>query len=193
MPLMVLALGSVFVGYLGRDMFIGAGTDFWRHSLCVLPQHDVLVESEYLPLVWKWLPLGSVLVGALMALGVQSRGWPVPGAWYRFVSGRWYVDTLYRAMLGWPVLRAGYTWTWKAVDKGSLEVLGPWGIATTAVQVAEGVRRMQSGRMYHYAVVMLLGMVFFMTWTTLAQAWDARVSAMLVLSGMLMHFEKTAG
>ena len=192
-PLMVLALGSVFVGYLGRDMFIGPGTDFWRQALCVLPQHHVLMESEYLPLVLKWLPLGSVLGGALMALGVQAWGWRLPGAWYRFVSGRWYVDTLYRALVGWPVLRVGYTWTWKALDKGSLEVLGPWGIATTATQVGEGLRRMQSGRMYHYAVVMLLGMVFFMTWTTMAHAWDARVSAMVVLSGMLMHFEKTAG
>jgi proton-translocating NADH-quinone oxidoreductase chain L len=192
LPLMVLALGSVFVGYLGRDMFIGAGTDFWRQAVCMLPQHHALVEAEYVPLAAKWLPLGSMVSGALLALVVQWRGPVVPGPWYGFLSGRWYLDALVNALVASPMLQVGYTWTWKALDKGALEVVGPWGLATTALGVAQGVRRVHSGRLYQYAVVMLLGMVVWMTWATMLPAWDARLGAMVVLSGVCLGFEKKA-
>ena len=37
-PLILLALGSLFVGYLGKDMMIGLGTDFWSNALFVFPK-----------------------------------------------------------------------------------------------------------------------------------------------------------
>ncbi len=49
-PLALLALGSIFIGYLSKDMIIGLGSTFWGHSIFVLPgAHVTFLEAEYLP------------------------------------------------------------------------------------------------------------------------------------------------
>ena len=62
-PLVLLAFGSIFLGYLGKDMMIGVGTDFWGNSLFVLPHNLALLESEYIPQTQKLLPLAATLFG----------------------------------------------------------------------------------------------------------------------------------
>ena len=47
-PLVVLAFGSIFVGYLTRDMIIGVGTQFWGSSLFTLPANE-FIEAEFIP------------------------------------------------------------------------------------------------------------------------------------------------
>jgi NADH-ubiquinone oxidoreductase chain 5 len=47
-PLILLALGSIFVGYLGKDMMIGLGTNFGATHFCVT-KNLILLESEYIP------------------------------------------------------------------------------------------------------------------------------------------------
>jgi len=47
-PLFILALGAIFVGYLGRDAIIGAGSDFFKHSIFVLPEHLNVLEAEFI-------------------------------------------------------------------------------------------------------------------------------------------------
>jgi len=48
LPLLVLAFGAIFVGYLGRDMIIGAGSDFFKHVIFVLPEHLNVLEAEFI-------------------------------------------------------------------------------------------------------------------------------------------------
>jgi NADH-ubiquinone oxidoreductase chain 5 len=52
-PLLVLTVGSIFVGYLGRDMIIGAGTDFFGSAIFVLPSHNNVLEAEFIPVSVK--------------------------------------------------------------------------------------------------------------------------------------------
>jgi len=48
LPLLVLSFGAIFVGYLGRDMIIGAGSDFFKHAIFVLPEHLNVLEAEFI-------------------------------------------------------------------------------------------------------------------------------------------------
>ena len=48
-PLFVLSLGSIFVGYLTKDMIIGVGTDFWGNALFTHPSHLTMLEAEFIP------------------------------------------------------------------------------------------------------------------------------------------------
>lgn len=66
-PLFLLSLGSLFAGYLGKDMMCGLGTDFWGQSLFVLPQRLNLLESEFIPQSQKMIPLVFTLLGAFLA------------------------------------------------------------------------------------------------------------------------------
>ena len=67
LPLVLLALGSIFLGYLGKDMMIGVGTNFWGNSLLVLPQNLALLESEYIPQMQKLTPLAATFLGGGLA------------------------------------------------------------------------------------------------------------------------------
>merc|ERR1711959_113533 len=55
-PLIVLSFGSIFWGFLTKDMIIGLGTDFWQSALFVLPRHILVIESEFIPSYVKLVP-----------------------------------------------------------------------------------------------------------------------------------------
>ena len=167
-PLLVLALGSIFVGYLGRDMLIGVGTDFWNNALFVLPKNTVLVESEYIPQLQKFVPVFATLLGAAVAYYLNVPGiWtsyrlvqiPIIRQWYTFLNRRWFVDKVYNDWISQTALNFGYTMSFKTLDKGCFEILGPRGIAHTFTNLARDMGRFQTGLVYHYAVVMLFGSI----------------------------------
>jgi proton-translocating NADH-quinone oxidoreductase chain L len=167
LPLLPLALGSLFVGYLGREALIGVGTPFWSNALLVLPEHLRLWEAELLPQGVKFLPLGAMVVGASLAVLVQGLlsakvlTWsltPWGRGLYGFFNGRWFVDQVYNQYLSRPALGFGYHTSFRALDKGLLEVLGPRGVTSTATRAMQALSALQSGRLYHYALVMLLAL-----------------------------------
>jgi NADH-ubiquinone oxidoreductase chain 5 len=45
--LAVLSLGSIFLGYVAKDLFVGLGTDFWNHSILILPEHNNQLDAEF--------------------------------------------------------------------------------------------------------------------------------------------------
>lgn len=65
--LILLSLGSIFSGFLLKDLFIGGGSIFLGNSLLILPSHFNLIESEFLPISVKLIPLVFSLSGAFLA------------------------------------------------------------------------------------------------------------------------------
>jgi NADH-ubiquinone oxidoreductase chain 5 len=66
--LFILSLGSLFSGFLLKDLFIGVGSDFLGNSVFVLPRHFCLFEAEFLPIFIKLTPIIFSLGGAFLAL-----------------------------------------------------------------------------------------------------------------------------
>ena len=170
-PLCILAAGSIFVGYLAKEMMIGLGTDFWGSALFTLPKHAVLLESEYIAQAEKLSPLFFTLGGALFAYVVnmsqRRSAYAVKiSKWgrnsYYLFNKRWFFDLVYNSMAR-SVLHFGYAVSFKALDKGSFEMIGPFGISRTFQQLSYQFSRLQSGMIYHYAVVMLLGLTALIT------------------------------
>ena len=56
-PLFILCIGSVFVGYLTKDLFIGLGTPFWNNAIYIAPENLVMIDAEFIPTYIKWLPV----------------------------------------------------------------------------------------------------------------------------------------
>jgi NADH-quinone oxidoreductase subunit L len=82
---------------------------------------------------------------------------------YRFVSNKWYFDELFDLLFVRPSLWLGRLF-WKGGDEGTIDRFGPHG---AAVAVAAGNRityRLQSGYLYSYAFVMLLGLIGAASW-----------------------------
>ena len=172
LPLILLAIGSIFVGYLGKDMMIGLGTNFWGNSLFVLPKNIYLLESEYIPQTQKMVPLLFTLVGALAAYIINysfvretylmKTSWMGRKLYYMF-NKRWLFDKVYNDFIAQKNLDFGYRISFKTLDKGCFEILGPYGISFLFTNLTRYISRLQSGMIYHYAVVMLLGVILLIS------------------------------
>ncbi|MCU0838479.1 MAG: NADH-quinone oxidoreductase subunit L, partial [Rhodospirillales bacterium] len=53
---------------------------------------------------------------------------------------------------------------WKGGDGAVIDGLGPDGVASTALRVARGATRLQTGYIFHYAFAMLIGLIVLITW-----------------------------
>jgi NADH-ubiquinone oxidoreductase chain 5 len=177
-PLMLLAVGSIFWGYLAKDMMIGLGTDFWNGALFTLPLNSLVLESEYIPQSIKMVPLVFSGLGALVAymvnLGFPTATYSLKTTYlgrtlYTFLNKRWLVDKVYNDYLAHPALRFGYEVSFRTLDKGAIEILGPTGIARTFHLFGRSLKEVQSGYVYHYALIMLIGLTFLVL---LAGLWD---------------------
>jgi proton-translocating NADH-quinone oxidoreductase chain L len=171
-PLVPLALGSIFIGYLFRDLVIGMGTPFWGNALLSLPEHSLLVESEYIPQEVKYLPLILTILGGFIAYLVnlkfssdtyRFKTTLIGRTIYTFLNKRWFFDKVYNDFIGQGYLRFAYHYSFKLLDKGVIEVLGPLGIIATMKALAKQIRRLQTGFIYHYALLMLVGVLFFVS------------------------------
>ena len=166
-PLILLAFGSIFVGYLAKDMMIGLGTDFWGSAIFSLPEKGLWVESEYIPQGVKMIPLFCGAFGAWIAycvnvsesmLTYQMKTSYVGRQLYTFLNKRWLFDKVYNAFIGYPALNFGYQVSFRSLDKGLFEWVGPSGIIRTMPAIARKLSVLQSGFLYHYAFVILIGL-----------------------------------
>jgi NADH-ubiquinone oxidoreductase chain 5 len=180
---------------------IGLGTNFWSNALFVLPKNSVLLESEYIPQIQKFLPLIFTLLGAIFAyiininaifssyyFKITSLGRNL----YTFLNKRWFFDKVYNDYISQVALNFGYTMSFKTLDKGSFEILGPSGIAQTALNLTKYFTRLQSGMIYHYAVVMLIGLIGLITigsfWDILQILLDTRLYFIYILSFLIYNY-----
>nr|UXG53631.1 NADH dehydrogenase subunit 5 [Tolypanthus maclurei] len=193
-PLILLALGSLFVGYLAK-------ANFWANSPFVLPKNEILAESEFAaPTITKLIPIPFSTSGAFVAYNVNPvadqsflftyrRAFQTSTFWnrlYSFFNKRWFFDQVLNDFLVRSFLRFGYEVSFEALDKGAIEILGPYGISYTFRRLAEQISQLQSGFVYHYAFAMLLGSTLFVTfsrmWDSLSFWVDNRASFIWIVS-----------
>jgi NADH-quinone oxidoreductase subunit L len=170
-PLYVLALGAVVAGYLGYDLFVGDGRDpFWRGSILVLPEHPGLEAAHHAPHWVAYLPLAMAVLGIATAWLAYVRRPEIPGivagrfrAVYLFLLNKWYFDELYDALLVRPAMVLG-RFLWQRGDAGTIDRLGPDGVALATTRLSIRASLLQTGYLYHYAFVMLVGVVVLVSW-----------------------------
>ncbi len=168
-PLIVLAVGSIFAGILGRDYFVGAGLSaFWNGALA--GNHAALEAGHHAPVAIKLLPTVIALGGILVATIAYMILTGLP-EWFtrrfrglhQFLLNKWYFDELYDRLFVRPALVLGRGF-WKSGDGALIDGVGPDGIAAATLQLARRAAALQSGYVYHYAFAMLVGVALFITW-----------------------------
>jgi len=166
LPLILLALGSLLAGGLFAHLFIGGGqAEFWRGSLVT---HTA--EGHQAPLWVALAPTVAMAVGfavawyfyitnPLVPFGLAKRFRGV----YLFLFNAWYFDALYDALFVRPAKRLG-RFLWKTGDGAIIDGLGPDGVAARVIDITNRVVKLQSGYIYHYAFVMLVGVAIIITY-----------------------------
>ena len=166
-PLGLLSLGAVFAGFLFAPAFID-GKAFWNDSIFY---NEALVHAIHSVPLWVKLTASIVMVlGFIGAWFAYIRDTSIPGKVteqlgpvYRFVFNKWYFDELYNFIFVKPAFWLGRVF-WQRGDVGIIDRFGPNGAAWAAVQGAALAKRVQSGYLYSYALVMLLGIVAAISW-----------------------------
>ena len=164
LPLILLAVGAVAAGYVFAPDFIGHHeTEFWRGAIFNGPDNHVLHESHEVPLWVKWAPLVVTLLGAAIAYyyyvlreGLAKRMAVKEGPLWTFLYNKWFFDEIYDVVFV-KGARALGDFFWKVCDVRIIDGLGPNGAAWASLKSAARLAKIQSGYVYHYAFVMLLG------------------------------------
>jgi len=170
-PLFVLAAGAIFAGYVFYDMFVGhdRGT-FWGNAIFVLAANDTIEAAHHVEAWIKLMPLVVAVTGIVMASLIYLTG----GKIARMVAttfapvhilffNKWYVDELYNAVFVKPAVFFGDLFFQKG-DRTLINGLGPDGFALTSNRFAHVLSRIQSGYVFHYAFIMMIGLVGLLTW-----------------------------
>jgi len=171
-PLFILCIGSIFVGYFTKDLFIGLGTPFWNNSIFISPENLTMIDAEFIPIYIKWVPVIVSLFGAcssvvmfhfckdfLFNLCIRSFGRKL----YTFLNRRWLFDRLQNELIGSVILKLGYNTTYKIIDKGIIELFGPKSLVFLTGILSKQISNLQSGLVHQYAFIMFIGVISLMT------------------------------
>ena len=168
-PSCLLAVGAIVTGILFKEIFIGQDTQFWNNSILFLyPNHQ-----DHAPI---WLLVITPLIVILA----------IPIAYYLFVKNekilknlilkhqtlynflinKWYFDDLYNFIFVEPIKKIGLFF-WKEGDVNIIDRYGPDGLSKLVKTVSDKAVNFQSGYLYHYAFVMLIGFSILLTYLIL--------------------------
>jgi NADH-quinone oxidoreductase subunit L len=165
-PLIALAAGAVFAGGLFAHAFIGEGQgEFWKGAVFNLGGKPPLAEASQLPLLVVWAPLAVTAIGFIGAWwvyipneGMGARIAAREGPLWKFLYNKWYFDELYDAVFVRSARVLGDLF-WKGGDQKLIDGLGPDGVSALSYAAGKRTGRLQTGYVYHYAFVMLVGVV----------------------------------
>ena len=170
-PLALLTLGAVLAGFVFHEAFIDAeaGKAFWANSTLYFNTHLMHAMHE-VPLWVKLSSTVAMLIGLTTAYLMYQRSEDAPqrlaatfAPIYRFFLNKWYFDELYNFLFIRPAFWFGRLF-WKQGDIGIIDRFGPNGSAALVSFGSKLAVRMQSGYLYTYALVMLLGLVIAVSW-----------------------------
>jgi len=171
LPLVILALFSIFFGYLTKDIFIGLGSGFFvDNSLYIHPSHEIMLDTEFaVPIVFKLLPLIFTLSLSTIAIifsefiatwliyfKLSKIGYNIFG----FFNQRFLIEMFYNNYITGIILKLGGQTT-KIIDKGSVELLGPYGLEKSLVNLSNNINSLSTGIVTSYALYILAGLIFY--------------------------------
>lgn len=169
--LIILAIFSIFFGYITKDIFIGLGSSFFSdNSLFIHPSHEIMLDTEFaVPTLFKLLPLVFTISLTIISITLSefrpkilvffkfSRlGYNI----FSFFNQRFFIELFYNKYITGLVLKLGGQTT-KVLDKGSVELLGPFGLEKGLVNISRNLSSLDTGVVTSYALYILIGLILY--------------------------------
>ena len=175
LPLVLLALFSIFFGFVTKDIFIGLGSHmFADNSLFIHPMHEIMIDTEFaVPVLFKLLPFIFTISFSIIALTLSellselvinfklSRlGYNIFG----FFNQRFLIEFFYNKYITNLVLDLGGQLT-KILDKGSIELFGPFGLEKGLVKLSKNISSLSTSHVTTYALYILIGFIIYLVYS----------------------------
>ena len=173
MPLIILAIFSIFFGFLSKDIFIGLGSSFFSdNALFLHPLHEIMLDTEFsVPTLYKLIPFALTIILGLVYLVltelnprtvINFKLSVVGYNLFSFFNQRFGVEMYYNEYVSGVVLKLGGQ-TSKEMDKGIIEKFGPYGIQRKFLNLSESINRLSTGVVTSYALYILVGLLFYIS------------------------------
>ncbi len=166
-PLIILAIGAIFAGILFKDLFIGHETsyDFWSNSIKFLEP----LSKDHPPSWFLFLTPALVIISIPLSYYLFLKNTKIVDSivnsnkpLYLFLKNKWYFDEIYEYIFVQPSKKIGYFF-WKKIDVSFIDKFGPDGLSRLIKYFSLKAVKFQSGYIYQYAFVMLIGFSILLT------------------------------
>ena len=170
-PLIILGLFSIFFGYITKDLFIGVGSDFFSdNALYIHPHNELVLDTEFavntfyklLPLFFTiFLTITSIILTEfypkwLISFKLSRFGYNI----FNFFNQRFLVEMYYNRYVSGLVLNLGAQTT-KVLDKGAVELFGPFGLEQTFSDLSKKIDSLSTGIVTNYALYILIALISY--------------------------------
>lgn len=192
LPLIVLGIFSIFFGFITKDIFIGLGSDFFvDNSIFIHPLNEIMIDTEFaVPTLFKLLPfiftisfsilaiiLSEFLPESIISFKLSRLGYNIFG----FFNQRFLIEFFYNKYITNLVLYLGGQTT-KILDKGSIELIGPYGLEIVLVKISKRITTLNTGVVTSYALYILIGILFFIYTVNFATYINVNLMILILLS-----------
>ena len=195
LPLIILAVFSIFFGYITKDIFIGLGSDFFSdNSLFIHPKHEIMLDTEFsVPTFFKLLPLFFTISLSFISIlftefypklvinfKLSNLGYNIFG----FFNQRFLVEMFYNKYISGLILDLGAQTT-KVMDKGSVEKFGPFGLEKSVTDISKSINKLSTGVVTSYALYILVGLIFYISILYLTNNNDDSLLLIIIIFGII--------
>ena len=170
-PLIILALFSIFFGFITKDIYIGLGSNFFiDNSIFIHPVNEIIIDTEFaVPILFKLLPLIFTVIFSILGIilseffsefiikfKLSKSGYLIFG----FFNQRFLVEFFYNKYITNIVLNLGGQTT-RILDKGSIELIGPFGLENVLITSSKNIVSLSTGIVTNYALYILISFVLY--------------------------------
>lgn len=201
LPLILLAIFSVLFGYITKDVFLGLGSGFFQdNSIFIHPSNELVINTEFaVPTLFKLLPLfftvsfsvlaivlSEFLPGLVLNFKLSRLGYNIFG----FFNQRFLIEMFYNNYITNLVLTLGGQTT-KVLDKGSVELVGPYGLEKVFISLSKSITKLSTGLVTSYALYILVGLISFIFILYLSEISSDLIFLLVLVSLFNLNNSKT--
>ena len=166
-PMIVLAIGAIFSGYVGEYIFemTNSSSDFWNHSLALTQKSNG--ELYVLPFLVKHMPIIAGLFGILIAYIIYANTKKIAcfisekfNFIYKILLNKYYFDEIYNFLFVDFTKKISNIF-WKIFDNSIIDGI-PNILARCVYNVSRISRGLQTGVINHYSLIMFIGLLTIM-------------------------------
>jgi NADH-ubiquinone oxidoreductase chain 5 len=201
LPLVILAVFSIYFGYITKDIYIGLGSGFFvDNSIFIHPIHEILIDTEFgVPTVFKLTPFIFTVVFSALAIvypefmgnvissfKLSNIGYYIFG----FFNQRFLIEFFYNNYIVNTVLNLGGKTT-KILDKGAVEWIGPFGIWTVLNKISKSITLVSKGVVTDYALYILVSLCLILCLASFVSlSFDCLNIILLILCIILLNLNE---
>ena len=170
-PLIPLFIGTLFFGYLAKDLFIGLGSSYLENSIFIHPHNSLLNDFEFMPFYYKLIPLVVMIFGLTIAFFIFMSRYKINiniffsqffVILYTFFNKKYYFDYILNTFFFKAFFISLVSKIFKIVDKGFLEYFGPLGFIIKIRQAFSFIQKVENSQVPVFLQMFITLLVFIL-------------------------------